>query len=51
VQYICMTPAKFAKKEDLELKASLFKEWQGTTHCELRSCSARRVEKRVLIVL
>ncbi|TKA81740.1 hypothetical protein B0A55_01120 [Friedmanniomyces simplex] len=39
VQYICMTPAKFAKKEDLELKASLFKEWQGTTHwphCNIR---------------
>jgi hypothetical protein len=32
VQYICMTPAKFAKKEDLELKASMFKSWQGTTH-------------------
>lgn len=31
-QYICMTPAKFAKKEDLELKAQLFKEHQGTTH-------------------
>lgn len=34
VQYVCMTPAKFAKKEDSELKASLFKSWQGTTHCE-----------------
>ena len=32
IQYICMTPAKFAKKEDLELKADTFKEWQGTTH-------------------
>jgi hypothetical protein len=32
VQYVCMTPAKFAKKEDLELKAELFKNWQGTTH-------------------
>jgi hypothetical protein len=33
VQYIYMTPAKFAKREDLALKASLFKQWQGTTHC------------------
>lgn len=32
VQYICMTPAKFAKKEDLELKADVFRSWQGTTH-------------------
>lgn len=32
VQYVCMTPAKFAKKEDLELKAKLFNQWQGTTH-------------------
>lgn len=31
-QYICMTPAKFAKKEDLELKAQMFKTHQGTTH-------------------
>ncbi|KAI9661857.1 MAG: hypothetical protein M1821_009096 [Bathelium mastoideum] len=31
-QYICMTPAKFAAKEDRELKAQLFKEFQGTTH-------------------
>ncbi|KAI4658820.1 uncharacterized protein J4E79_006579 [Alternaria viburni] len=39
VQYVCMTPAKFAKKEDLELKAELFKTWQGTTHwphCNIR---------------
>lgn len=38
-QYICMTPAKFAKKEDLELKAQMFKEHQGTTHwphCNIR---------------
>lgn len=32
VQYICMTPRKFAKEEDLKLKASLFQEWEGTTH-------------------
>jgi hypothetical protein len=39
VQYICMTPAKFAKKEDIELKGKLFKNWQGTTHwphCNIR---------------
>jgi hypothetical protein len=32
VQYICMTPKKFAKEEDVELKAELFKNYQGTTH-------------------
>ncbi|EAT76527.2 hypothetical protein SNOG_16155 [Parastagonospora nodorum SN15] len=32
VQYICMTPRKFAKKEDIELKAKLFNDFQGTTH-------------------
>ncbi|KAJ5370513.1 uncharacterized protein N7496_006605 [Penicillium cataractarum] len=32
IQYICMTPAKFATKEDLELKAELFKGWNSTTH-------------------
>ena len=32
VQYICMTPTKFAKQEDLDLKAELFRTWQGTTH-------------------
>lgn len=39
VQYVCMTPAKFAKKEDLALKAELFNTWQGTTHwphCNIR---------------
>lgn len=32
VQYICFTPAKFAKLEDLKLKADMFKQWGGTTH-------------------
>ncbi|KAF7188982.1 putative phytanoyl-CoA dioxygenase [Pseudocercospora fuligena] len=32
VQYICMTPRKFANKEALEKKAALFKRWHGTTH-------------------
>ena len=32
VQYVCMTPRKFAKQEDMDLKAELFKTWQGTTH-------------------
>lgn len=39
VQYICMTPAKFAKQEDRELKAKMFDTWQGTTHwphCNIR---------------
>ncbi|KAK8159714.1 hypothetical protein IWX90DRAFT_390525 [Phyllosticta citrichinensis] len=39
VQYICMTPKKFAKPEDIEMKVQLFKDWQGTTHwphCNLR---------------
>lgn len=31
VQYVCMTPAKFAKPDDLKLKGELFKRWQGTT--------------------
>lgn len=32
VQYVCMTPRKFARQEDMDLKAELFKTWQGTTH-------------------
>jgi hypothetical protein len=32
VQYICMTPKKFAKEEDVKLKAELFQNFQGTTH-------------------
>jgi hypothetical protein len=39
VQHVCMTPAKFAKKEDLQLKAEFFKTWPGTTHwpyCNIR---------------
>ncbi|KAK8223776.1 hypothetical protein HDK77DRAFT_44631 [Phyllosticta capitalensis] len=39
VQYICMTPAKFAKQEDVKMKSELFSQWQGTTHwphCNLR---------------
>ena len=39
VQYVCMTPRKFAKAEDLESKADMFKTWQGTTHwphCNIR---------------
>ncbi|EGP86303.1 unnamed protein product [Zymoseptoria tritici ST99CH_3D1] len=39
VQYVCMTPAKFAKPDDLKLKGELFKRWQGTTHwphCNIR---------------
>jgi hypothetical protein len=27
-----MIPAKLIKKEDLELKAQLFKDWKSTTH-------------------
>lgn len=37
--YICMTPAKFAKAEDLKLKAEIFRQWAGTTHwphCNIR---------------
>ncbi|KAJ4330444.1 hypothetical protein N0V87_009991 [Didymella glomerata] len=32
VQYICMTPARFANKKDLAYKAELFNTYQGTTH-------------------
>jgi hypothetical protein len=32
VQYICMTPRKFATQDALDLKSELFKKWQGTTH-------------------
>lgn len=37
-----MTPAKFAKKEDLELKAELFNTWQGTTHWPHRNIHQSR---------
>lgn len=39
VQYICMTPRRFAKDEDVKLKAELFNDFQGTTHwphCNIR---------------
>nr|OQO20665.1 hypothetical protein B0A51_11024 [Rachicladosporium sp. CCFEE 5018] len=43
VQYVCYTPRKFAKEEDMAFKAELFKTWQGTTkfsphwpHCNIR---------------
>jgi hypothetical protein len=39
VQYVCMTPAKFATEEDRATKAEYFQQWQGTTHwphCNLR---------------
>ena len=39
VQYIYTIPTKFAKIEYPELKAKLFKNWQGTTHwphCNIR---------------
>lgn len=42
VDYICMTPAKFAKPEDLKLKADVFRQWRGTTHwphCNIRQQS------------
>ena len=32
VQYICMTPAKFATSDQLELKKQCFNEYVGTTH-------------------
>ncbi|KAB8210431.1 Clavaminate synthase-like protein [Aspergillus parasiticus] len=32
VQYVCMTPRKFANEEDIKLKAQLFHEFEGTTH-------------------
>jgi hypothetical protein len=46
VQYICMTPAKFANKEDLALKAELFKTWQGTTHWPHRNIHQARPPMR-----
>ncbi|KIW88821.1 uncharacterized protein Z519_10305 [Cladophialophora bantiana CBS 173.52] len=39
VQYICMTPRKFASPESLELKKQCFENWLGTTHwphCNIR---------------
>lgn len=32
VQYICMTPRKFATEDALQLKAECFNNWLGTTH-------------------
>lgn len=32
VQYICMTPRRFATEEALELKKQCFDNWMGTTH-------------------
>ena len=32
VQYICMTPRRFATEKDLELKKECFDNWLGTTH-------------------
>ncbi|KAE8824424.1 hypothetical protein PTNB73_03784 [Pyrenophora teres f. teres] len=32
VQYVCMTPPKFAKEQDIKLKSELFHDSQGTTH-------------------
>jgi len=32
VQYVCMTPRKFATPEALELKKYCFENWMGTTH-------------------
>ena len=32
VQYICMTPRRFATEESLKLKAECFNKWIGTTH-------------------
>jgi hypothetical protein len=32
VQYICMTSKKFAKEEDVKLKAELFQVYRGMTH-------------------
>jgi ectoine hydroxylase-related dioxygenase (phytanoyl-CoA dioxygenase family) len=32
VQYICMTPRKFASEEQLELKTECFNKFIGTTH-------------------
>lgn len=31
VQYVCMTPAKFAKPEDLKIKADLFNNFVGVS--------------------
>ncbi|PSK42887.1 Pentatricopeptide repeat-containing protein [Elsinoe australis] len=42
VQYICMTPRKFATEEALELKKQCFDTFQGTTHwphCNIRPTS------------
>ncbi|KUL87438.1 hypothetical protein ZTR_04760 [Talaromyces verruculosus] len=39
VQYICMTPRRFATEEALELKKQCFNSWMGTTHwphCNIR---------------
>lgn len=32
VQYICMTPRRFAEESDLKLKKECFDNWLGTTH-------------------
>jgi ectoine hydroxylase-related dioxygenase (phytanoyl-CoA dioxygenase family) len=32
VQYICMTPRRFAGEDDLKLKKECFDKWLGTTH-------------------
>lgn len=32
VQYICMTPRRFAGEDDLKLKKECFENWIGTTH-------------------
>lgn len=39
VQYICMTPRKFANEDALKAKKECFEKWQGTTHwphCNIR---------------
>ncbi|KAL4892485.1 Clavaminate synthase-like protein [Aspergillus ambiguus] len=40
VQYICMTPRRFATEEALKLKKQCFESWTGTTHwphCNIRA--------------
>lgn len=42
VQYICMTPKRFASETDLELKKECFDNWMGTTHWPHRNIRPAR---------
>jgi ectoine hydroxylase-related dioxygenase (phytanoyl-CoA dioxygenase family) len=50
VMYVCYTPAALAKKDDLQLKAELFKKFEATTHwphCNIHSQGKAIVNGRI----